>query len=369
MPSPTAARRRIARLRLSSQGLSVARASSPVEAVGWMLALQGQDYPGVQWSVGLRVPGATLADVEAACDRGEIVRSWPLRGTLHLVRADDLPWLLDLTATRAIASAAARRDALGITLTEVERAREVAADALPGRTALSRAALLGAIEAGGVSIAGQRGYHLLWYLAQTGTLVLGPTDGRQQTFVRLEAWVPRPRRLERDEALGELALRFFRSHGPATVEDLVRWSGLTVRDIRRGVAVAGSTLTSIEAAERSYLIAAEAADVADQPDGVRLLPGFDEYVLGYRDRTAVLAPEFSDAIVPGGNGMFRATIVEDGEVVGTWSRTIGARRVVVEGVPFAGLSERGRAELEDAAAGYGRFVGRAATARVMGSPG
>ena len=167
-------------------------------------------------------------------DAGAIVRSWPLRGTLHLVAAEDLGWLLALTAPRMLATAATRRAALGLTESDVEHARGIATDVLSGRRVLSRRALLAALEASGVDTAGQRGYHLLGSLAQTGTLVLGPTEGAQQTFALLDECVMHPRRLERDEALGELALRYFRSHGPATARDLARWSGLTLADVRRG---------------------------------------------------------------------------------------------------------------------------------------
>jgi hypothetical protein len=323
-----------------------------------MLALQAQDYPGVKWSVALRTRGATEADVEAACDGGHIVRSWPMRGTLHMVAAEDLHWMLELTATRATASAAKRREALSITEAEIERARELTIDALPGRAALPRGELLAAIDRGGVSTSGQRGYHLLWFLAQTGTLVLGPTSGSQQTFTQLDAWVASPRRLERDEALGELATRFFRSHGPAVDADLARWSGLPLRDVRRGIAVAGEALATRVIGDRTYLVGAEAADGTPEPAGLLLLPGFDEYLLGYRDRSAVLAPEHADVIVPGGNGMFRATIVVDGEVVGTWGRTLGARSATVRPEPFEPLPPAAWDQLATAAEAYGRFLRR-----------
>jgi len=356
-------RRRIARLRLAAQRLTGARADSPAESVRHMLAMQAQDYPGVKWAVGLRT-GATEAEVEAACDAGQIVRSWPMRGTLHLVAAEDLPWMLDLTADRSTASAAQRRAILGITLEEIERARELAVDALPERSTLTRAALLETMDAGGVSTAGQRGYHLLWFLAQTGTLGLGATEGRQQTYARLEAWVPNPRRLERDEALGELALRYYRSHGPAGVDDLARWTGLTVRDVRRGIAVAGRGLATVELGGRAYLAGADAVDggvdaaaIEAADAGVLLLPGFDEYILGYKDRSAMLAPEHSQAIVPGNNGMFKSTIVVDGEVVGTWSKKVGARGVTVEPAPFDALSSRVASDVTEAAGTYGRFLG------------
>ena len=322
-----------------------------------MLALQGQDLPGVKWSVGIRAD-AREPDIDAAFDAGEIVRSWPLRGTLHLVPADDLPWLLALTAERSLASAAKRRASLGLSDADIERARLAAVGALPGRQALGRAALLAAIEAGGVSTAGQRGYHILWYLAQTGTLVLGPSDGRQQAFARLDAWIPNPRRLERDEALGELAWRYFRSHGPATAEDLARWSGLTMREVRRGLDIGGGRLTTIEIEDTTYHLDAEVLDAPGPTADVVLLPGFDEYILGYRDRSAVLSPEHANTIVPGANGMFKPTIVIGGEVVGTWSRRVATRAVHIDAIPFAPLSVAAVAGLEAAAEAYGRYIGR-----------
>ena len=354
----SAGQRRLRELRLIAQRIAAPAAASPADTVRWMLALQAQDFPGVKWSVGLRELGGTQAAVEAACDAGEIVRSWPMRGTLHLVAAEDLQWMLELTTPRSVASAGERRAYLGIADLDVERARDIAVAALSGDRVMTREALLGSIEAGGVSTRGQRGYHLLWYLAQTGTLVLGPADGRQQTFVLLDEWVPRPRRLGRDEALGELARRYFASHGPATARDLARWSGLTMAQVRLGVGVAGAALATLELAGVPYLLAPETLDAAAPAARLHLLPGFDEYVLGYQDRTAVLAPEHSQAIVPGGNGVFRPTIVVDGAVVGTWRRTVKAREVVVEAAPFAPLSRPIRAGLRDAVEAYGAFLGQ-----------
>jgi hypothetical protein len=246
----------------------------------------------------------------------------------------------------------------------VERARGGAIEALTGRRVLTRDALLATIGAAGVSTQGQRGYHLLWYLAQTGTLVLGPTEGRHQTFVLLDEWVPDPRRLERDEALGELALRYFRSHGPATDRDLARWSGLTLGDVRRGLAICGGRLTTLDLGGSTYHVAPETLTLAASPARVHLLPGFDEYVLGYRDRSAVLAPEHSTAVIPGGNGVFKPTIVVDGEVVGTWGRSIKAGEITIEPVPFARLSGLDPEGLEEAARAYGAFIGR--PARLVG---
>ena len=358
----TPSRRRLTELRIAAQHIGSGELSRPLDVVRRMLAMQAQDLPGVLWSVGLRQAGATEGMVHAAFDAGEIVRSWPLRGTLHLVAAEDLGWLLALTAPRATASAAGRRASLGITAADVEQAREIAQSAMVGRRVLTRDALLAAFDAAGVSTLGQRGYHLLWYLAQTGTLVLGATDGRKQTFALLDEWVPQPRRLDGDEALGELALRYFRSHGPATAADLARWSGLTVGDARRGIAICGPQLTTLELDGVTYQLAPETLAVAvDAPTArVHLLPGFDEYLLGYGDRTAALAREHSDAIVPGGNGMFKPTIVADGEVVGTWRSTLRAREIVIDAAPFARLPSTVHEGLAIAAQAYGAFIGRPA---------
>jgi hypothetical protein len=228
---------------------------------------------------------------------------------------------------------------------------------------LTRDATLKAIEEAGVSTTGQRGYHLLWYLAQTGTLVLGATEGRQQTFALLDDWVPDRRRLERDEALAELAIRFFRSHGPATAADLARWAGLTVRDVRAGIAGSGERLATLDLGGVTYHVDPEididtAADMrSDPPARVHLLPGFDEYVLGYKDRSAILAPEHSGAIVPGGNGVFRPTIVVDGEVSGTWRRANSGGRVVIEPTLFGPQPRWFAKALAVAVDAYGSYLG------------
>lgn len=350
-------------LRLANQRLVGRGWRTPADAVRFMTAMQAQDYAGALWSVGLRVSGCTQADVEGAIASRTIVRSWPMRGTLHLVAAEDLGWILSLTTERLIAGAAKRRANLGLDLPTLERARGVVVRALEGGRQLSRSALLTAIERGGVSTAGQRGYHVLWFLSQTGTLCFGRREGKEQAFVLSSEWIRKSRRLDRDEALGELVRRYFASHGPATRKDVVAWTKLTAGDVSTGLAIARPDLATLEADGETYFMAADAeavlADVREEADGVRLLPGFDEYVLGYRDRGAVLAPEHADAIVPGGNGVFRPTVVASGRVVGTWRAKARARKTVVETVLFEGtkLARRDVRAIEEQVARYGAFLG------------
>jgi len=334
----------VALLRLVAQRAAGPAFDSPAEAVAWLGAAQGQDLPGVLTSIALRTSGRSRGAVTTALDAGHVVRSWPMRGTLHLVPAVDLAWMLDLTAPRVLAQTARRRAQLGLDEAAMATARDVALGALDGGRRLARAEVLAAWERAGLAPAGGRGYHLLFHLALHGVLCFGPSRGAEQDIVLLPEWVPSPRRLERDEALGEWALRFFRSHGPATSKDFTRWTGLTAADVRTAVAVARPHLQSLVVDGVEHLLDPATPEALDahraRARGVVLLPGFDEMILGYADRTATLSREHEPRVVPGGNGVFAPTIVVDGRVVGTW-RMVGrgsARRF--EPTSFAPLPSR-----------------------------
>jgi hypothetical protein len=332
----------VALLRLVAQGIAGPRAATATGAVRRLAAAQGQDHRGALTSLALRTAGGTRAGVEAALDAGEVVRSWPMRGTLHVVAAEDLGWLRDLCGPRVLGGFAKRRERLGLTDGDAERAGELAVAALRGGRRLGRAALLRVLAEGGVPTEGQRGYHLLAYLAHTGSLCLGPTGDGEQLFVLTEEWIRAPRHLQGDEALRELALRFFTGHGPATVADLARWAGLPLTAVRRGLAAARDELAEIRVEGVAHYLDPATPDrlagCRDEARGVFLLPGFDEFVLGYADRGAVLEPAFADRIVPGGNGMFRATVVSDGRIVGTWRRARGAAGAV-DAEPFTEFTD------------------------------
>ena len=331
-------------LRLVAQRIAGPGLDTPADVVGWLTSVQAQDHAGAATSIALRTRSRSRAEVDEALTAGEIVKSWPMRGTLHFVLAEDLPWLLGLTAPRVVQGAAARRAELGLDEQTLEHAREVATKALLGGRELSRAGLLECWAQAGISTVGQRGYHLIGHLAQTGTLCFGPLRDGESQLVLISEWVPRPRRLDRDEALGELATRYFRGHGPATVKDLGRWTKLVAADVRTGVAIARPGLERLEVDGVEYLMDPQTPERLEgcrrQARGVFLLPGFDEYMLGYGDRSAALSPEFAERIVPGGNGMFRATVVADGQVVGTWVRAGRGTTRTVLATPFTDFSTR-----------------------------
>jgi hypothetical protein len=333
----------LALMRLVAQRISGPGWDGARDVVHHLTAVQAQDHPGAITSLALRTRARDRAAVEAALTAGEIVKSWPMRGTLHFVTASDLPWLLALTAPRIVLAQAARRAQLELHDADLALAGTVATDALAGGGELTRAQLLARWEAAGLSTTGQRGYHLISHLAQTGLICFGPVRDGEQHLVLLSEWVPRAWQPERDEALGELARRYFHGHGPASVKDFGRWTKLIAADVRTGVALARPDLETLEVDGVEYLMDPRTPSLLrthrKAARGVFLLPGFDEFILGYGDRTAVLAPEFADRIVPGGNGVFQPTVIADGRVVGTWRRTGrgGARNLQLS--PFAALPE------------------------------
>jgi hypothetical protein len=313
----------LAARRLINQQIAATTCATPAEIVAHLLAMQAQDYLGTLWAAGLRLPGSTERDIEAALDDRLIVRTWPLRGTLHIVAAADVRWLLDLLAPRQLAKQAGRRRQLGIDAETLAHSRTVCQQALEGGKQLERGAMFATLEANGVSTAGQRGIHILGHLAQEGLLCLGPRAGKQFTFTLLDEWVPHARTLGRAEALAELARRYFRGHGPATVQDFAWWAGLTLGDARAALAAAAPHLAQETVGGEVYWQAAgaPAVDVNRLADSAWLLPGFDEYLLGYTERSAALAPQHAPLTHPGANGMFLPVIVLSGRVVGVWKRS------------------------------------------------
>ncbi len=322
--------------RLRAQRLAGTRFTTPEEVVRWMGALQAQAYGQVVWAIGQRTHAATLGQVEQAITERRILLTWPLRGTLHVVPAEDARWMLLLSEPRTRSSAARRLAQLGLDETILERCMTLFYDALHGGTRLTRAAMMTILEEAGIPTTGQRGYHILWQAAQRGLICLGPMEGTQQTVVLLDEWVPASRVLSREEAVAELARRYFSSHGPASVRDFASWAGLTLTEARSGLDAVRSEFVSRTI---DYWMSRAVVDspVPDAPS-ILLLPGFDEYVLGYKDRSDVLAPEHASKIVPGNNGIFLPALVVAGHVVGTWTRRRTATALGLTLHPFAPLT-------------------------------
>ncbi|MGI9825154.1 winged helix DNA-binding domain-containing protein [Agromyces sp. Marseille-Q5079] len=348
--------------RLAAQGLSHGFAS-PVEAVGRLVCVQAQDLAAAKWVLGARVPDAREATIDAAVDAGALLRSWPMRGTLHFVAPPMLRPILRLTSARLMQRAARTHREEGIDDDVHAAARRVAVGLLEGGRSATRDELQAAWADAGIPIEGQRGYHLIWRLAHEGLLCCGPVDTRaRQRFVLLDEWSPRAsdEPEDDDEVLGRLFAGYARGHGPVSVRDFAWWTGLTLTSARTALAAAGDAVAPFD--DERYV--AVDARPAGPPDGRLALAPFDEYFLGYGDRTAFCSVDDAARVVPGKNGLFLPILVADGEVVGTWRRSPERRGVTdVEVTAFRGgdPAEQFRPALERWAAFWSTRLGELST--------
>ncbi len=365
MPTTTEDRRRIRTARMASLLLDDRPTAdrTVADVVRWFGAMQGQDFGSILWSLGLRT-GGTRDEVSAAFESGEILRTWPMRGTLHVLPGADARWMIAHLGARALRGAEARRQFLGLSERDADRAADVLGEALAGGQVMTRAECVAVLEAAGIPSAGQRAYHLLWYASQKGITCVGPQRGTEQTFVLLDEFAPPAVELDRPAALATIAERFVRSHAPVSAHDLARWADLTMADARAGLTAAEGVVQRSIGGRDLYVTEAQldgATDDTAQPDTAlpaRALPGFDELILGYRDRTAQIDSDHENRVVPGGNGVFAPTLVVDGRVVGLWKRRELARRVEIVATPLTRITAPDRRHLGRALEEYATFVGK-----------
>jgi hypothetical protein len=345
----------IASLRLYAQHIAQADFTSAEQVVSWMGAMQAQDYAGALWSIALRTPNLTQADVEQAIVDRKIVRSWPMRGTLHFMSAHDAKWMVNLLAPRVIAATKSHYKQLDIDEPLLAKIKTIFESNLSGGKCLSRPNIIELLEEAGIATANQRGYLLINHFAQTGLICFGPHEGKQPTFVLMDEWLPNSPSYTHEDAFKELAHRFFISHGPATIRDFAGWANITLKDARMALSATEHTLTSEEVESKTYWFDPSLRDITPKA-ATFLLPGFDEFMLGYKDRSAALNIIHSQKIVPGNNGMFLSTIVVNGQVDGTWKRTHHTKDTKIELQAFEALSESTRKSLTKNAARYRAFL-------------
>lgn len=348
----------LARQRLYIQHIAGPPLSTPREVVAWMGAMQGQEYPGAVWAIGLRMPQATEADVAQAIADKSIVRTWFMRGTLHFVPGADLRWMLALMAPRMrrLIENTSSYNQLELDEAVFARSRDVLMQALRGGRQRMRTELSAALEQAGIAAAGLR-FSLIMQRAQAdGLICYGPRQGKQATFVLLEEWVPPAPALEGEAALAEFSRRYFRSHGPATVRDFMWWSGFNAADARAGLELVKPQLISTVIAGQTYWHDPSAAVVTKESPTIYLLPTYDELIVGYKDRSALFTVPLPKPDDPRDNIVFNPTIIRDGRLIGTWKRTLKAKSVVIDANPLAPMSEEEARAFTVAAARYAAFV-------------
>ncbi|MEP7337999.1 MAG: winged helix DNA-binding domain-containing protein [Acidobacteriota bacterium] len=342
--------------RLHNQRISRPTFQHPSDVVSWFGAVQAQDYPGALWALGLRMQKATEAAVEQAIADKTIVRTWPMRGTLHFVAAADVRWMLGLLASRMITRNQRRLEKdFELDAAALTRCQKLLVRALEGGKQVSRPAMYQVLEAGKISTSNGRGLQILSHLALNQVLCFGKREGKQPTFTLLEEWAPTAKTMERDAALAEIARRYFTSHGPATLQDFIWWSGLAAAEAREGLELAKPHLVQEVIGGQTYWLAPSTLVTKDASPTAYLLPAYDEYTVAYKDRSAVLNPVYARQASTG-NGIFNPIIVVDGQVAGTWKRMLKKDTLVITPSPFAKLTKAESRAIAAAASRYGKFL-------------
>jgi hypothetical protein len=337
--------------RLAAHRISMTELTRPADVVARFGAVQAQDYLGALWAVGLRMVDGREAAVEAALADRSVVRTWPMRGTLHFVAAPDARWIVELLAVRMVPRAAARFRALGLDEATLKRARRVLDKLLTDGPA-TRPAVYAALDRGGVATTGQRGIHVLWRLAHDTVLCFGPRQRKQQTFALFDQWLPDAKPRRHDESLAELAVRYFTGHGPATLADFAWWSGLRRAEVRHAIELAGRRLEETSFENERCWVGTDASPALPLRGAAHLLPAFDEFLVGYADRSAVLEPKHA-RMVNWGGGILNPAVLVDGRIRGTWKR-----RLLRSGVQFAPdfFAELGPTKARAVSRAFGRYA-------------
>jgi hypothetical protein len=347
------------RRRLYTQHLAGVPLAGAEDVVRRLGAVQSQDYLAAKWSVGQRVEGGTDALIDHALNAGRVLRTHVLRPTWHFVTPDDIRWMLELTAPRVHALMAYQNRKLELDAPLLARCQTVIARALEGGNQLTRGEVGSALERAGIVAETQRLAHVMMHAELEALVCSGAMKGKQHTYALLAERAPTARALPREEALGELARRFFVGHGPTTLTHMAWWSGLTKTDVRRGHAMIQCELARREMDGTTFWFDPSVAVPKKAALAAYLIPEYDEVLIGYADLGIPDLPRARRAGVE--IGRYDRPILIDGVRVGTWRRTVGKGEAVVETILFAPLGRAPARALAKAVERYGTFLGMPVT--------
>lgn len=357
-------RRDIARQRLANQGLVGPVLKTAREVVAMLGAVQAQDYAGAKWGIAQRTRGLSDSQIDKEIDDGTIIRTHVLRPTWHFVAATDIGWMLELTAPRVHAANAHWYRWLEVDDGVARRSRAVMTKALMDGEHLTRSELGQALTRAKIQVENPTRLACVVMRAELdGLICSGMRRGKQFTYTLLEERVSKPAKLERDAALAELARRYFTTRGPATIDDFAWWSGLTKTDAKRGVEAAATQLRHEPIEGKSYWSPSAERPTRVSPALTHLLPNYDEYFVGLKDRSAYGARLQSAGVKPRTSALSGNALVINGQIIGGWRRPLVGRSIVIEPKPLIRLSEAEQRAVGVAARKFGRFLGLAARIR------
>lgn len=348
----------IAHQRLHNQLITQRTFDKPADVVQWMGAVQAQDFAAAKWAIGLRMNNATDNDIEQAFTNGAILRTHVMRPTWHFVSPSDIRWLLALTAPRVSALLGYYDRQLELDDATFQQSNTALTKALRGGKQLTRTELASTLQQVGiVTENGQRMTQLMMHAELDGIVCSGARRGKQFTYALLDERVPQTRKLDHDEALAELVKRYITSHGPATMQDFSWWSGLTSAEAKAGLEMNASQVFSESVNGQTYWFTESTPLAQDTSPTAYLLPNYDEYTVSYKNRSAVLNIAHTNKLAVRDNVLFNHVIVLDGQVIGTWKRTLTKDTVFIVLSPFTPLNTDEMQVIAAAAEQYSAYLG------------
>ena len=343
-------------MRLRNQQLTVSDCKTVREVVAHLGAMQAQDISSAKWAVGIRLPRSTKVSVEEALSKGEVIRTHVLRPTWHLVTSEDVHWILELTAPKIKAAVKHRQKFLGLSTENLDECFKVIQHSLRNQKSLTREELVKELEAHKINTKGDnRAAHIFLAAELEGLICSGKNVNDRTTYALLSERVPHLARFNKDEAILKLTERYFKSHGPATLEDFTWWSGTTLKEARDAIKkLDRSILSEIINSRRYWFFPGSSGDAYKKQRAV-LLPAYDEWIISYRDREAFTRTKDVGSAISS-NGVFRPVIVINGLVSGLWKRSMNGEKIVVEIDLFSKASSIDMELIEKAVSDYGVFL-------------
>lgn len=340
-------------LRLNNQLLSDHNLEDPVEVVNYMCAMQSQSLDMAKWAIGSRLQNSSSKTITDALNTGKIIRTHILRPTWHFISAEDIYWMNDLSYPRLKPVYQYYAKMLKANVSTIYSYINHVEKVLEGCKHLTKQEIRVNIKEAGIDLDDNNLSVLLSFAELEGIIVNGKLDGNKQTFTLLKEWVPYRENISKEEALKRLAYKYFSSHGPATLQDFVWWSGLTVTDCRNAMEMIKSDFISEMVNGREFWMKSSIISPILEIDTALLLAPFDEFLVSYKDRSEIFDSGHLREIVAV-NGIFSPTIMFKGKVIGTWRKKMKKKRPEIvltffnkENKKVVNLFEKERKRLED----------------------
>ena len=335
-------------------------------------SVQGQELPAAQIALHMRAPGLHLAEIERARqETGTILRTWAMRGTLHLLSKEDVRWLIPFLAPTFISGNHRRMEQLGWDDMRTTRGLRLLESTLETQTNLTRVEIIAILKSANLPSEGQAPIHLIYRAAWEGILIQGPDRGKKPTFVPAEYWTGPFVHQPIEQALLELTRRYLHAYAPATLQDMSAWSGLALAGIRQAWQALGDELAQVMVDEQpAWMLKSDLVrldNIERKFPQVNLIPKFDNLLLGYADRAWIVDPQFAKQVNSGG-GIIHPTLVVNGQVQGVWRINPAKKTLELILAPFTNLSPEQIAYAEEEVAQLGAFMGKSLSMKVMPVP-